>query len=113
MPYYFDHEKARRCAMSIDQLPARNAILLHLLARGRQSFVLDVDCCSEGLEQRRLLATFAVLTAADSGVGSLRQAILDANTSTGPDLISFNIPGSGVHDPAAKRAANDHRLRGD
>ncbi|MCA9121123.1 MAG: DUF11 domain-containing protein [Planctomycetaceae bacterium] len=51
----------------------------------------------EGLEQRRLLATFAVLTAADSGVGSLRQAILDANTSTGPDLISFNIPGSGVH----------------
>ena len=36
----------------------------------------------------------------DSGPGSLRQAILDANASpdTGfPDLIFFNIPGDGVH----------------
>jgi len=33
----------------------------------------------------------------DSGAGSLRQAILDANTITGPDAIVFNIPGSGAH----------------
>ncbi len=36
----------------------------------------------------------------DSGPGSLRQAILDANASpdTGfPDLIFFNIPGDGIH----------------
>jgi hypothetical protein len=31
----------------------------------------------------------------DSGPGSLRQAILDANTNPGPDVIQFSI-GSGV-----------------
>jgi hypothetical protein len=33
----------------------------------------------------------------DSGPGSLRQAILDANNNAGPQTVSFNIPGSGVH----------------
>src|SRR5262249_30006753 len=33
----------------------------------------------------------------DSGAGSLRQAILDANSLPNPDTITFNIPGSGVH----------------
>ena len=42
-------------------------------------------------------ATFTVTTAADSGAGSLRQAILDANASPGADTIAFNIPGGGVH----------------
>jgi hypothetical protein len=32
----------------------------------------------------------------DSGAGSLRQAILDANANPGPDDITFNIPGAGV-----------------
>jgi CSLREA domain-containing protein len=32
----------------------------------------------------------------DTGTGSLRQAILDGNAAPGPDLIVFNIPGSGV-----------------
>lgn len=40
-------------------------------------------------------ATFVVMTTADSGPGSLRQAILDANASGGTDTIAFNIPGSG------------------
>lgn len=52
---------------------------------------------AEPLESRNLFATFAVLNVSDSGAGSLRQAILDANSNAGPDLISFNIPGSGVH----------------
>jgi hypothetical protein len=43
------------------------------------------------------LATYTVNTAADSGPGSLRQAILDANTNAGADIIEFNIPGSGPH----------------
>ena len=34
-------------------------------------------------------ATFLVLNAADGGPGSLRQAILDANASPGPDLIDM------------------------
>src|SRR5262245_36552765 len=38
-------------------------------------------------------ATFSVDTTNDSGAGSLRQAILDANANPGPDTIAFNIPG--------------------
>jgi Calx-beta domain-containing protein/VCBS repeat protein/carboxypeptidase family protein len=41
-------------------------------------------------------ATFSVTNTNDSGTGSLRQAILDANTNPGTDTITFNIPGSGV-----------------
>jgi hypothetical protein len=41
--------------------------------------------------------TFTVTTTADSGAGSLRQAILDANANTGVDEIDFSISGSGVH----------------
>src|SRR5260370_39466387 len=40
-------------------------------------------------------ATFVVTNTADSGPGSLRQAILDANAKPGPDVIAFSI-GSGV-----------------
>ena len=39
----------------------------------------------------------AVTTVADSGPGSLRQAILDANATAEPDAICFAIPGGGVH----------------
>jgi hypothetical protein len=37
-------------------------------------------------------ATFTVTTSADSGAGSLRQAILDANSAAGVDTIDFAIP---------------------
>jgi hypothetical protein len=40
--------------------------------------------------------TYTVTSTADSGAGTLRQAITDANTSPGPDTIAFNIVGSGV-----------------
>lgn len=46
------------------------------------------------------MTTFEVTTTADSGPGSLRQAILDANASpntNGPDAIYFNIEGSSPH----------------
>jgi len=36
--------------------------------------------------------TYTVTTCADSGPGSLRQAILDANSQAGADMILFNIP---------------------
>jgi hypothetical protein len=49
----------------------------------------------EELEGRSLLSTFTVTTASDSGAGSLRQAILDANSTTGTNTISFAI-GSGA-----------------
>jgi hypothetical protein len=41
--------------------------------------------------------TYPVTNTNDSGAGSLRQAILDANAHGGLDNVSFNIPGSGVH----------------
>ena len=42
-------------------------------------------------------ATFTVTNTSDSGPGSLRQAILDANANVGNDVIAFDVPGSGVH----------------
>ncbi len=42
-------------------------------------------------------ATFTVTNTDDSGPGSLRQAILDANANPGADTIVFDIAGSGVH----------------
>ncbi len=41
------------------------------------------------------VSTFAVTNTSDSGSGSLRQAILDANANSGADMISFQI-GSGA-----------------
>ncbi len=43
---------------------------------------------------------FWVTNTNDSGAGSLRQAILDANAAPDgviPDLIFFDIPGDGIH----------------
>jgi hypothetical protein len=64
----------------------------------------------EMLEQRDVPSTFTVTNTGDNGganpapgagTGTLRQAIVDANShpndSSGPDVIAFNIPGSGVH----------------
>jgi uncharacterized repeat protein (TIGR01451 family) len=42
-----------------------------------------------------MAATFTVTTTADSGAGSLRQAITDANTAGTGNTIAFAIPGSG------------------
>jgi len=39
-------------------------------------------------------ATFTVTNTADTGAGSLRQAIADVNGSVGPHTINFNIPGA-------------------
>ena len=39
-----------------------------------------------------VLASYVVTTTADSGPGSLRQAILDSNSTAGPDTIDFDIP---------------------
>jgi hypothetical protein len=49
----------------------------------------------ELLETRELLAVVVNLN--DTGAGSLRQAIIDTNTDPNDNIITFNIPGSGVH----------------
>src|SRR5437773_3558001 len=49
----------------------------------------------EQLEDRSVPSTFTVLNTNDSGAGSLRQAILNANAAAGSDVIQFSI-GSGA-----------------
>jgi hypothetical protein len=47
--------------------------------------------------QARASTTFTVINTNDSGAGSLRQAIMDANATAGEDVINFNVTGTGVH----------------
>lgn len=48
----------------------------------------------EALEHRALLSVFPVTSLADSGPGSLRQAILDANATPGDDTIPIEVTGT-------------------
>src|SRR5713226_5661739 len=66
----------------------------------------------EALEDRTAPATFTVMNTNDSGLGSLRQAILDANAASGMNTIAFNISGGGVHviQPASPLAALTHAV---
>lgn len=60
------------------------------------AFIAVVGVCALllGLPRPVRAVTFLVTTTADSGAGSLRQAIFDANSSAGADTIEFNITGS-------------------
>ena len=49
-------------------------------------------------------ATFVVTSTANSGPGTLRQALLDANANPGLGTITFNLPGSGVQTIAPTNA---------
>ena len=53
--------------------------------------LLPVCLLSAGLLAPASAADFTVSTGADSGAGSLRQAILDANAAPGPDVILFTL----------------------
>lgn len=83
---------------------ARNRVLIRLArcaATARICGPLLFVALSSTLAQAN---TFTVINNADSGSGSLRQAILDANaiqnsggTHCAPHSIVFNIPGGGTH----------------
>jgi hypothetical protein len=51
----------------------------------------------EILESRIAPATFTVTTLADSGAGSLRDALAKADASPGPDTIKFKLPAPPAH----------------
>jgi hypothetical protein len=58
----------------------------------------------EALETRQLLSTYVVINTNDSGAGSLRQAIINANNDVvkgvmSPDNIDFEIPASSPNTP--------------
>lgn len=59
----------------------------------------------EPLESRDTPATFTVTTTADSGAGSLREAITRANATPAADTILFALP---TADPGFVDADNDH-----
>lgn len=46
--------------------------------------------------KKAMMTTYTVTNTNDSGAGSLRQAMLDANTNVGDDVIEFNIGGGGA-----------------
>jgi titin len=51
----------------------------------------------EALEDRCVPSMYMVTNANDAGLGSLRQAILDVNADTTPDIIDFDLADPGVH----------------
>src|SRR5438105_12397086 len=72
-------------------------------AAGRRSRGRRIPLSLERLEDRRLLSTFTVLITADSGTGSLRQAIQDANVHPNtpggvPDQIGFALAPGDAND---------------
>ncbi|MFO0836093.1 MAG: choice-of-anchor Q domain-containing protein [Phycisphaerales bacterium] len=72
-------------------LLGRNGVAAGLLKGRRFS---RFEC--EALEARQLLATFTVTSLADSGMGSLRQAVTDANSLAGADVITFDASAHGA-----------------
>lgn len=55
------------------------------------------DITSEFAQNRTIVTPLTVSTTADSGAGSLRNAITYANANTGEDAITFGIAGAGPH----------------
>src|ERR1043166_6732073 len=78
----------------------------------KQSAVLFAIACV--FCSRAFADTFTVTNTNDTGAGSLRQGIADANNHAGTDMISFNIPTPGLPTlHAGTSAAADHRSGGD
>lgn len=65
-------------------------------ARASAAFRFCSSQAVEPLEARVLLSAYVVTNTSDSGPGSLRQAILDANASTAANTVAFDILGAGV-----------------
>jgi len=70
---------------------SRQSRRLHLQTRS------SVPAHIDPLEARTLFNTYTVTNANDSGMNSLRDAIMQANGHGGFDSIVFNIPGTGMH----------------
>jgi hypothetical protein len=69
----------------------------------RRAFVL----CPEALEDRTVLSPFMVTNNLDSGPGSLRQAVLDANQAGGSNTISFASSVNNIALTSGELAIND------
>jgi hypothetical protein len=87
-----------RASDVIDLKGAPVAILpMRLNSDGLSDIVILREGHSRPFIIQTTASTFTVTNTNDSGPGSLRQAILDANANPGADSITFNIPGPGPH----------------
>ncbi len=64
------------------------------LPRGFAPLCVSLLCTSLITAPPALAATFLVTTTADSGAGSLREAITSANNTAGADIIQLNVSGT-------------------
>ena len=84
--------------LGADAFPAAAVLRMRLDVDARDDLVTMQAGESTPTVVPTLLATnHVVVNTNDSGPGSLRQAILEANAVVGDDLITFNIPGPGPH----------------
>jgi hypothetical protein len=74
----------------------RNRPLLNLSLLSVACLIIFAGYSASRFIPRAGAASFTVINTNDSGAGSLRQAISDANGSAGLDTINFAIPGAGV-----------------
>jgi len=72
-----------------------------------QLTLITLTLIAHGVFTNAHAATFTVTNTNDSGIGTLRQAILDANAGSDADLISFNIPTS---DPGFQLSSQHWRI---
>ncbi len=72
-----------------------NIITLHFVDGARGDDDLAADGTIEDAGAPGFFDPFTVTNTADSGDGSLRQAILNANAHPGTDVITFNVAGAG------------------
>jgi len=82
------------------QMPSQGAALLPM--RLNSDALTDLAVLSEGASglgafEPGIASVFVVTNTNDSGTGSLRDAIAQANAAAGADTITFNIAGAGVH----------------
>src|SRR5947207_15969266 len=75
-----------------------------ITARARQN---DHSPQTEVLEHRIVLSTFTVTTLADSGPGSLREAVTSANAAAGADIVQFAHGLSGTINLASQLDVTD------
>ena len=73
----------------------RNWVTLPVV-KAQLSALVVTACLAAFVAPQSTAATLSVTTTEDSGPGSLRQAILDANATNGLDTIIFQVPGTGV-----------------
>lgn len=67
---------------------------LMLVRRGLEDAVVNIAPQRAAVTTSDVTNTFVVTTLADAGPGSLRQAIIDANTNPGADAIAFDVAGT-------------------